>query len=157
MQQLQQLFLLIQGTTPSQNFSKWIWTASNDGQFSVNSLRNMLELNRAPIDLNPMLWSSWVPLKIRCFMWKARLNKIPSKNALMIRGVSIGMEECSLCFGEQETTDHILLHCRFTEKIWAEIFNWCKWPVVANGSIRERFDDFINVWSEQFEGDSGGY
>jgi len=52
------------------------------------------------VDLNPVHWLVWVPLKIRCFIWKMRLNRIPSKIALGVGGVNVTSEE---------STDHLLL------------------------------------------------
>ncbi|KAK1431060.1 hypothetical protein QVD17_14273 [Tagetes erecta] len=83
-------------STPSRS-DVWKWDCGDDTDFSVKSVRRLLELNRSPVDLNPMNWSCWVPLKVKSFIWKVRLNRIPSKVALGVRGVQVGSEECSFC------------------------------------------------------------
>lgn len=99
--------------------------SQTDGDFSVKSLRNLLEFNRTPVDFNPMVWSRGTPLKVRSFIWKVRLNKIPSKVALKARGVCVGLEECSSCFGNKETADHVFLSCPFASAVWEKIVGWC--------------------------------
>lgn len=53
--------------------------------------------------------SKWVPLKVRCFVWKSRLDRIPCKKALASRNVEVGFEGCSRCFNDSECPNHVLL------------------------------------------------
>lgn len=109
------LLNLLHGFSPSNSSDSWDWCANADlVMFMVKGLRMIIELNRIPVDLNPVRWLKWVPLtlKMMCFIWKCRLNKIPCKKALATRrSVTVSSEEyCSLCFGETETLiDHLLL------------------------------------------------
>ncbi|KAK1412847.1 hypothetical protein QVD17_34393 [Tagetes erecta] len=100
---------------------------SDDGEFTVKSLRHAIDLNWDPVDLNPVIWSSWIPLKVRGFAWKVRLNRIPSKKALQDRGVNMFSQECSMCFGSIETADHALNRCSFATVVWNCVRQWCGW------------------------------
>ncbi|KAK1416690.1 hypothetical protein QVD17_25805 [Tagetes erecta] len=138
--QLQQCLQLLQGFVSADGPDEWRWEANDDGLFSVKSLRHILELNRTPVDLNPVIWSKWIPLKVRCFAWKVRLNKIPVKTALARRGVQVGSEECSMCFNHLETSNHVLLHCAFAAKVWYKVFEWCGLFGALGDDIRDRID-----------------
>lgn len=86
-----------------------------------------------------------MPLKVRYFCWKARLNRIPCKVALAKRGVNVGSEECSMCVGHRETTDHCLSGSSFTLEIWRRIANWCGWTDLGVSNVRDRIDWFSNL------------
>lgn len=30
---------------------------------------------------------------------------------------------CPMCFAEEESSSHLLIHCSFSKKVWAEILN----------------------------------
>lgn len=87
-----------------------------------------------------MQWLNWVPLKVRGFVWKTRLDRIPSKRALLTRGVIVGFEECSMFFGGIETRDNMLLNYSFATEVWLRIYSWCGWSGTTGETIRERID-----------------
>ncbi|KAK1429539.1 hypothetical protein QVD17_11750 [Tagetes erecta] len=86
-------FQFVAGVWFANTTDLWWWDADIKGEPSVKSIRRLLELNRVPVDLNPMIWPVEVPLKVRSFAWKVRLNKIPSKVSLTARGVQMGVVE----------------------------------------------------------------
>lgn len=87
----------------------WVWLEETTMVFSTKSVRNLLENNRAPVDLSPLIWKHLVPPSVKCFIWRARLGRIPVKKLLAARGVPIGSEERAMCVGNVETVDHSLL------------------------------------------------
>lgn len=94
------------------------------------------------IDRTQLILIRWVGLtgEIKSFIWKVRLNKIPSKMALRDRGVCMDFKECSLCFGHNESSDHFLLNCQFATKVWKNISRWCGQTIPLNGSLRDCID-----------------
>lgn len=91
----------------------------------VHWSRSILEYNRDPSDLNTMSWCHWIPLKVRCFVWRVRCNKIPAKVSLVARGIGLDSTECSLCVGADESANHLMFLCPFSSKVWAIIADWC--------------------------------
>ncbi|KAF1865444.1 hypothetical protein Lal_00004819 [Lupinus albus] len=64
-----------------------------------------------------LLWRSKAPLKVTTFGWRLFQNKIPSKDALFQRGVSLtigGGIFCSFCNEESESSDHLFSYCHLT-------------------------------------------
>lgn len=100
--------------------------------------------NRVYVDLKPVFWP-WVPLKVRCLIWKTRLYKIPGKRALIRCGVELDCDECSICFNEDETTDHVLLRCPFVLHLWHGISVWYGWRGIMGEKFRDRIDWHNNV------------
>ncbi|KAL6554936.1 hypothetical protein OROGR_006194 [Orobanche gracilis] len=70
-------------------------------------------------------WINWTPYKISCFVWRARLNRIPSNSALLSRNVSIGSVYCSACCSSSECADHLLVRCPFASWVWSRVEVWC--------------------------------
>ncbi|KAK1429467.1 hypothetical protein QVD17_11676 [Tagetes erecta] len=143
--QFQQLFSLLQGFRVSETGDKWTWEADDEEAYTIKSLKKTLELNRIPADPNPMKWANGVPLKVKGFIWKARLDRIPTKVALTSRGVQVGSEECSFCFGNYESSEHLLLHCLFATMVWNKIARWCGWSMPLFNSVRECMDSYSDI------------
>jgi hypothetical protein len=70
-------------------------------------------------------WNNLVPSKVSTFAWKAVLDRIPTKTNLRRRGV-MGVDDttCVLCREGEETTNHILFHCKKTCLLWGNILSW---------------------------------
>lgn len=70
-----------------------------------------------------MKLTNGVPLKVKGFVWKARIDdRILTKVALRSHGVHVGSEEFSFCFGSQESSEHLLLKFSFTAAVCDTIY-----------------------------------
>ncbi|XP_022030536.1 uncharacterized protein LOC110931427 [Helianthus annuus] len=75
-----------------------------------------------------MRWCKWIPAKCNVFMWRAWLDRIPTKVALSKRNINVGNNLCVLCDEAEETVDHVFAGCRFTDGIWNGVASWCRIP-----------------------------
>ncbi|KAJ0597447.1 putative reverse transcriptase zinc-binding domain-containing protein [Helianthus annuus] len=75
-----------------------------------------------------MKWKGWVPLKCKIMVWRAMLNRMPTKVDLSKRGVTLPNDLCNLCDSEAETTNHLFIGCTFAADIWARVVSWCRLP-----------------------------
>ncbi|KAK1407437.1 hypothetical protein QVD17_39053 [Tagetes erecta] len=139
--QLVQLKEVIERYVFGSSCDRWVWFGDDVGVFSVKSLRNIIEYNRVPPDLNPMSWCHWIPLKVRCFAWRARLDRFPAKSALIARGVGIDGGGCSMCIGADETPSHLLISCPFASRVWEQVAAWCGVSLVGINGIK----DFMEI------------
>lgn len=89
---------------------------NTDGIYSVEALRLIVDQNPAAESNPVVLWCKEIPIKVLGFVWKAEKWKIPTAEALSVRGVPIGSIVCGLC-GEVENVDHILISCPFASKV----------------------------------------
>ncbi|KAF1860863.1 hypothetical protein Lal_00000277 [Lupinus albus] len=67
------------------------------------------------------LWKSKAPPKVITFVWRLFQDRIPTKDALIRRGISLlngGGNLCSFCNDHLESTHHLFSTCTFTYYIW---------------------------------------
>ena len=44
---------------------------------------------------------------------------------------------CRFCGSNVETIDHVLLHCDYVWRVWAECLRWCGIQWVVHGSVKK--------------------
>ncbi|KAL4554753.1 hypothetical protein LXL04_037356 [Taraxacum kok-saghyz] len=72
-----------------------------------------------------MVHKSCSTMKVRCFIWRALMNRIPVANNLLCRGITVQNSLCQLCNNEQESVDHLLVNCSYTKCAMDWIYKWC--------------------------------
>ncbi|RVW69946.1 Transposon TX1 uncharacterized 149 kDa protein [Vitis vinifera] len=105
-----------------------VWNASKNGIFSVKSLYNTLDSGGAVPFLWRIIWSPCVPTKVGFFAWEASWGKVLTQDHLKRRGWSLA-NRCFLCCDDEETINHILIHCPKSKVLWNLMFmmfkvNW---------------------------------
>jgi hypothetical protein len=71
------------------------------------------------------IWKGVVPSKVSALVWQVLLDRIPTKQNLVRRGILLNEAAgCVLCDGATETSKHLFLHCRFTAAVWYEVYRW---------------------------------
>ncbi|KAD3068242.1 hypothetical protein E3N88_36122 [Mikania micrantha] len=118
----------------------WLWGDAHPMEFSVKAVRELIEDRLLPSNNFQIPWSTWVPIKVNVFAWRAGLDRIPSKDGLSKRGIPIN-PMCSICLAKSETTDHLLLKCELASSVWDKVFLWCKAPRELILTIK----DILNV------------
>ncbi|XP_023730170.1 uncharacterized protein LOC111877898 [Lactuca sativa] len=114
---------------------------SIDGKYMVHSLQKYLDAKNAILQSGAQInWSKAVPLKIRCFIWRALLDHILVAANLEIRGIKLQSATCPLCNLEKETGDHLLINCSVAREARGWIFNWCGIKVTQFNNVI----DFVN-------------
>ncbi|XP_071700200.1 uncharacterized protein [Rutidosis leptorrhynchoides] len=73
------------------------------------------------------------------FHWLAIRNSIPVKEVLFRRNILPSSQSnlCIWCLEDTETVNHLLLHCKWSFNVWAELFSWWNLNWVMPGSIEE--------------------
>lgn len=82
--QLQLHVQLLHDFKTAQGEDKCIWEGDDDGTFTIRSLRHCAGGHQSSSWVPHF---HWVPQKIRCFVWKTRLNQTPSKEVSQFRGL----------------------------------------------------------------------
>ncbi|RVW17076.1 hypothetical protein CK203_076007 [Vitis vinifera] len=77
-----------------------------------------------------------VPPKVAFFAWEASWGKILTMEQLQRRGYSLA-NRCFLCLSEEETVDHLLLHCVKMRALWSLLFSLFGVAWVLSGSVKE--------------------
>ena len=63
-----------------------------------------------------------MPPKVAFFAWEASWGKVLTQEQLQRKGFSLA-NRCFLCLSEEETVDHLLLHCVKTWVLWNLLFS----------------------------------
>ncbi|XP_050207936.1 uncharacterized protein LOC126657311 [Mercurialis annua] len=88
-------------------------------------------------------WKYKIPPCINFFMWLLNRDRISSNAMLVRRGVLTASNSSCLFCSEEETSSHIILHCRFAWNTWNLILKSCNLQWAAPVSVHNYFD----MWS----------
>ena len=113
----------IQGKMGTQD--DWLWT-TNDNEYTVRSgykILNQEDLDESVGSLE-LIWnikaSPFAPLCI----WRAMQNRLPTKFNLSKRSVDVGSPMCRLSLEGEETTKHLFIACKLTQRVWDASDRW---------------------------------
>ncbi|KAJ0577028.1 hypothetical protein HanIR_Chr05g0231161 [Helianthus annuus] len=67
----------------------WMWLGDELGEFSVGSLKKMMDYNPVYSSRFVWDWCRWVPLKCNLFAWRAEMGKIPTRMELRKRNIYV--------------------------------------------------------------------
>ena len=69
-----------------------------------------------------VIWNLWVPSKVNFFAWEAIWGKVLTLDQLQKRGWSL-INRCFFCKEEEESINHIFLHCFLVKFLWQLVFD----------------------------------
>ncbi|KAL9672015.1 hypothetical protein QQ045_009589 [Rhodiola kirilowii] len=107
-----------------------VWAFTSDGRFSSNSLlkaATSIKCKKKGWEALPsQLWLGIAPPKVEMLIWRIFIDSLPSKVLLSKRRVLLREEDlfCVLCGGEVETSDHLLIHCEWSWRLWTDCLTW---------------------------------
>ena len=95
-------------------------------------------------------WHKNVPLKVSICPWRLFHNRWPTNDNLVRRGViSNDNQLCVSGCGQQETIDHLIIHCNIFGELWMLIKSWIGVYFVDPLQVTDHFNQFVHS--------SGGY
>ncbi|XP_022031508.1 uncharacterized protein LOC110932486 [Helianthus annuus] len=86
----------------------------------------------------------WLPSKCKIFAWRAGLDCIPTKQALVRRNIISDSDECVFCQEAQESVDHLFTGCIVAMKVWSGISSWIKSPPLFAFSFKDLMDFYLS-------------
>ncbi|RVW35300.1 putative ribonuclease H protein [Vitis vinifera] len=112
------------------------WTETKSGKFSVKSLYLAIEAGGSARFPSSLIWNANVQPKISFFAWEATWGKAITLDKLQKRGWALA-NRCFLCLENEETIDHLLLHCSRTRVLWDLLFTILGVSWVLPYSVKE--------------------
>jgi hypothetical protein len=114
------------------------WIPSSKGSFEVSTFYRVLSPHGSIPFPWKGIWRTKTPPRVAFFAWIATRSKIPTIGNLRRRGM-IMVNKCWLCESDEESVDHLLLHCGVASALLNVIFSRFGLCWVTLGSVRELF------------------
>ncbi|GJT23249.1 RNA-directed DNA polymerase, eukaryota [Tanacetum coccineum] len=90
---------------------RWVWSLETTGEFSVKYVRQLIDNSILPNEEVVTRWVKVMPIKINVFAWRVRLDKLPTRLNLSLKGIDISTIVCLLCHASVESASHIFFSC----------------------------------------------
>ncbi|XP_022019692.1 uncharacterized protein LOC110919741 [Helianthus annuus] len=100
------------------NEDSWLWNGEVDKEFSVCEVQKWIKGDVARDTHGCYKWCKWVPNKCNVFMWRAQMDRIPTKMAIRRRNIMVGDNLCALCGISDENSNHLFLACSVSSGVW---------------------------------------
>ncbi|GAU33009.1 hypothetical protein TSUD_358760 [Trifolium subterraneum] len=127
---------------------RWVWKLHPSQSYSVRSAYSYLMVSDgSPMeDFASFLWMKSVPLKVNIFIWRLFLNRLPTKDNLLRRGViEVHMVLCSTNCGKSEDVVHLFLQCDVYSQVWQLVLNWLGFSTALHVSLSGHADQFCGL------------
>ncbi|GJU32731.1 RNA-directed DNA polymerase, eukaryota [Tanacetum coccineum] len=143
--QLQGLISLLGSVSLSNSCDRWFCDLSGDGVFRVKEVRKFIDDLFLPSISVPTRWSSFIPIKVNVFVWRARLDCLPTRVNLVRRGVHVESSICPICFSCEEDVHHTLFCCDLARLILRRICRWWDLDIQDWSSFQEWLSWFQSI------------
>ena len=88
------------------------------------------------------VWKAKIPRRVAFFVWITVHGQILTLDNLMLRGCIL-VNRCCMCHRNEETVDHLLLHCPVAHSLWVYMFQIFGTQWVMLGSV----ESLVYCWS----------
>ena len=136
---------MLNGIDAGSRNDEWVWAAATNAEFSTNAATKMLMQRSDFGDNFNFKWVSWVPLKCSIMAWRAEMNRLPTKMALLRRNISIADGICTWCNDNDETVMHILSDCIIASSVWDWIGKWCRLDPIYAFEVKDLLEVYKSV------------
>ncbi|XP_014626117.1 uncharacterized protein [Glycine max] len=103
------------------------WKPDTNGIFSTKSAYKVLQESHHSDSEDNVLKSMWklkIPPKVSAFSWRFFKNRLPTRDNLRKRQVTMSSYSCPLCDHEEESIYHLMFNCEKTRSLWWETMRW---------------------------------
>nr|GEY06239.1 reverse transcriptase domain-containing protein [Tanacetum cinerariifolium] len=103
---------------------RWKWSLERSGDFSVASVRKMID-DKMFLDVTTKTrWIKYVPVKVNVHAWKVKIDSHPTRLNISRRGMDIDSITCPICDSGVESSSHIFFTCSMVSDIIRKITRW---------------------------------
>ncbi|GJW89939.1 RNA-directed DNA polymerase, eukaryota, reverse transcriptase zinc-binding domain protein [Tanacetum coccineum] len=102
----------------------WRWSLVDSGEFSVLSVRKLIDDALLPKVNMKTRWIKAVPIKINVHAWKVKHDYLPTRFNISRRGMEIDSILCPMCDCTAESSRHLFFSCKFVSEIMRKITRW---------------------------------
>ncbi|GJS43098.1 RNA-directed DNA polymerase, eukaryota [Tanacetum coccineum] len=114
----------VEGTSLVNIRDRWVWSLEGSGEFSVASVRRLIEDYMLLEVTSKTRWMKAVPIKVNVLAWKVKLNCLPIRLNISRRGMYIESILCPMCGDAAESTRYNFFTCHIAREILRKISRW---------------------------------
>ncbi|RVW30880.1 putative ribonuclease H protein [Vitis vinifera] len=138
---------ILRGHKPTLEEDSVLWRQGRSGQFRVKEAYRLLaKSNDTGFPLRS-IWVARVPTKVAFFAWEAMWGKVLTLDRFQRRGLQLP-NCCFLCGCEEESVNHILIHCTVVRALWDIVFGLVDVKWVFPETVKE----VLASWRGSFVG-----
>ncbi|GJX49790.1 RNA-directed DNA polymerase, eukaryota, reverse transcriptase zinc-binding domain protein [Tanacetum coccineum] len=119
---------------------RYIWSLEGSGDFSVASIRKVIDDKFLPNVSSKTRWVKYVPIKVNILAWKVKMEALPVRFNISRRGIDIGSIVCPVCESGVETASHLFFKCSLLRQIARKVSSWWNVDYVDANSYEEWLD-----------------
>ncbi|GKA26731.1 RNA-directed DNA polymerase, eukaryota [Tanacetum coccineum] len=128
---------MVEGTSLINIRDRWIWSLQSSGDFTVASIRKLIDEFTLSEVSSSTRWIKAVPIKVNVLAWKIKLDNLPTRLNISRRGMDIDSILCPTCGKAVESTRHIFFTCQIARDILHLITSWWNIPYMEVSSYEE--------------------
>ncbi|GJW12971.1 RNA-directed DNA polymerase, eukaryota, reverse transcriptase zinc-binding domain protein [Tanacetum coccineum] len=121
------------------------WELESSGEFTVASVRKLIDDTWLPRSECKTRWIKYVPIKINVHAWKVMTDSIPTRFNISRRGICIDSIRCVLCDKGVETSNHLFFSCCLARQVSRLIIRWWDVPEVVFESYEGWLSWLVNL------------
>ncbi|GJV42591.1 RNA-directed DNA polymerase, eukaryota [Tanacetum coccineum] len=144
-QQWSDMLSMLGTTTLSSSSDRWFCDLIGDGVFRVKEIRSTLDDLFLPSSGDATRWVKYVPIKVNVFVWRARLDRLPTRGNLVTRGVTLDSSLCPVCGLTLEDSQHLFFRCDLAKYISQRICRWWNLLWVDVSSFVDWYSWFASI------------
>ena len=90
-----------------------------------------------------LLWKASAFPNVLLTAWRVLIDRIPTREALVGRGVQMESTACVLCRTEEESSQHLFIECVIAQRVWSLCQKWLGIVLVQSNEIKPHFESFL--------------
>ena len=143
--QLEMLKDKVEGCTLVNYNDSWVWSLEGSGEFSVSSVRNLIDGFMLPEVSSKTRWIKEVPIKVNVHAWKVKIDCLPTRLNISRRGMDIDSILCPMCDKAVDSTRHLFFNCHVSNEILRKISRWWDIEYKEVSSYEEWLDWLLSL------------
>ncbi|GJZ27106.1 RNA-directed DNA polymerase, eukaryota [Tanacetum coccineum] len=139
------MFEKVEGTLLADMRDRWTWSLEGSGDFSVASVRKLLDGNMLPEVASKTRWIKAMPIKVNVHAWRVKLDCLPTRINISRRGMKIESIICPMCGEAAESCRRIFFSCHIARDFLRKISRWWDVSYMELSSYEEWLDWILNI------------
>jgi len=119
-----------------------VWGINDKGCFSVKSTYASIRGDDTRIAVFDLLWKAKAFPSVLITAWRSLLDRLPTRECLSRRGVTMESTLCVFCHFKVESSQHLFLECDVVVRVWDLCHRWIDILSVQHNALKNHFKSF---------------